>query len=68
VWEGMWYVFQQYSYISPEGQQSLWHWEVYPTPNNVVKRRENTEAGSAMERDVSILCITKITGMGTTRN
>jgi acetyl esterase/lipase len=23
VWEGMWYVFQQYSYISPEGQQSL---------------------------------------------
>lgn len=23
VWEGMWHVFQQYSYISPEGQQSL---------------------------------------------
>jgi epsilon-lactone hydrolase len=23
VWEGMWHVFQQYSYVSPEGQQSL---------------------------------------------
>jgi monoterpene epsilon-lactone hydrolase len=23
VWEGMWHVFQQYSYVFPEGQQSL---------------------------------------------
>jgi acetyl esterase/lipase len=23
VWEGMWHVFQQYSYFSPEGQKSL---------------------------------------------